>query len=119
MMALLKKIIILGVLVAAGMLLWQQRAKLAPLTNNHLLIQGTWYRVEFDRKGIEPYEFTERIIVLNGVEWGSYEMPKNNEIEVMVDDQLSTYRLEFPDEDNMIWWGEVEGKEVPVVSWRR
>jgi hypothetical protein len=119
MWKLLKRLVVLAALVAGGMLLWEQRAKLAPLANNNLRIQGTWYQVEMDRKGVDPYEFTERIIILNGVEWGSYELRRNTELEVMVDNVLSDYRLDFPDEDTMVWWGEVDGEEVAVMRWRQ
>jgi hypothetical protein len=119
MWKLLKRLVVLAALVGAGMLLWEQRAKLAPLANNNLRIQGTWYQVEMDRKGVDPYEFTERIIILNGVEWGSYELRRNTELEVMVDNVLSDYRLDFPDEDTMVWWGEVDGEEVAVMRWQQ
>jgi len=119
MWKLVKRLVMVAALVAVGMLLWQERAKLAPLANNNIRIQGTWYRVEMDRKGVDPYEFNERIITLDGTEWGSYELRRNTELEIMVGNELSTYRLDFPNEDDMVWWGEVEGEEAPVMRWRR
>ena len=119
MKKLAKRLIVLAALAAAAGYLWQQRDRLALLSNNRLRIQGTWYQVEMDRKGVDPYSFDEKIITLDGTEWGSYEMRKNTVIEVMIADELGTYRLDFPDDENMVWWAEIDGDEVAAYRWRR
>jgi hypothetical protein len=72
-----------------------------------------------DRKGFEPYFFDERIITKDGVEWGSYKLRSNEEIEVMIGTQLNTYDLNFPDEDRMVWSVERKGNQVPAMTWQR
>ena len=119
MKRLLKRLVVLVILAGAGYLIWQQRAKLSPISNNNSRIQGTWYEFKMDRKGFEPYTFEERIIIKDGTEWGSYELRMNTQLDVMVGTQLSEYRLSFPDEDAMVWSVERDGEWVPSVEWRR
>jgi hypothetical protein len=116
----LNRLVLLAAVVGAGYLLWGQRDRIGALANNNLRIQGTWYQVDMDvdRKGMTPYHFSERFITRDDSEWGSYELPKNNVIEVMVANQLTVYELSFPDESNMIWSAEVEGRMTPVMHWR-
>lgn len=118
MKKLLKRLIIIAALAGLGYALWGQRAEIAGLSNNNLKIQGTWYQVEMDRKGVTPYYFSERIITANGTEWGSYELRKNTELEVMVGSELTLYHLSFPDDENMVWSREIDGKMTPVMRWR-
>ena len=119
MKTLLKRLILLLMIGIVVTLLWDHRHKIALLANNNVRIQGGWYRIEVEFKGADRYIFSERIITLNNDEWGSYELRKNTELEVMVRGQLSTYHLEFPDEDNMVWSVESKGELVPRVRWRR
>jgi hypothetical protein len=117
MKRMLRRLIILAALAGLGYFLWGERAKIAGLSNNHLRIQGTWYRVELDRKGVTPYYFSERIITVNDSEWGSYELLKNSEIEVTVGNEFTVYQLSFPDDENMVWSMEIDGKMTPVMRW--
>jgi hypothetical protein len=119
MKTLLKRLIVLAALVGAAYLAWGQRDRIALLSNNNFKIQGTWYQVEMDRKGIVPFEFTERIIVSEGLEWGSFELRRNTELEVMVGNQLTEYHLSFPDDNDMVWSVERDGELVPALIWRR
>jgi hypothetical protein len=116
---LLKRLIIVLIVVAAGYAVWQQRDRLAPLSNHSIRIQGTWYLFEMDRKGIEPYIFEERIISKDGTEWASYEIRMHSRLDVMVGNELSEYHLGFPDEGVMVWSVERDGELVPAVEWRR
>jgi uncharacterized protein YxeA len=118
MKRLLKQLVTLLVLAGAAYYVWNQRDRIAGLTNNNLKIQGTWYQVEMNRKGLTPYQFSERIITANDSEWGSYRLYKNTELEVTVGDEVTLYELSFPDEENMVWSVEVDGKLVPAVRWR-
>ena len=115
----IKRIIVIALLAVAAKYLWDKRAELAPLTNNNFKVQGTWYRFELDRKGFDPYIFTERIISLNDTEWGEYVLRSNDEIEVVVGYTSTTYFLSFPEDDHMVWSLEVDGEIVPMVQWKR
>ena len=116
----LKRLILLLILAGAAYLLWGQRYRIAQLSNNNFKIQGTWYQVDMDvnRKGLTPYHFEERIITSQETEWGSYKLYRNTELEVMVADELTLYHLSFPDDENMIWSVEEDGKLIPAIKWR-
>lgn len=113
------RIIVILVLAIAAKYLWDKRAELAPLANNNFKIQGTWYQVEMDRKGIEPYLFTERMIMKNETEWGSYLLRSNDELEIVTGSESTMYHLGFPNDDHMIWSTEIKGKMVPSMQWKR
>jgi uncharacterized protein YxeA len=118
MKRLLKQLVVLLILAGAAYYVWNQRYRIAGLSNNNIKIQGTWYQVEYDRKGLTPYHFDERIITANGTEWGSYSLHRNTELEVMVANSLTLYHLSFPDDESMLWSVEEDGKLVPAISWR-
>jgi hypothetical protein len=115
----LRRLLWLLILAIAATIVWDQRDRIAVLSNNSFLIQGDWHPVEMGFKGDDLYEISERIITKNGLEWGSYELRTNTRLEVMTRGTVATYRLEFPDEDTMVWWREVDGKEVPAYRWKR
>ena len=119
MKVLLKRLIILLILGIGITLLWDQRHKIELLSNNNVRIQGDWYRMDGELKGSDRYRFSERIITLNNDEWGSFELRKNTELEVMSRGQLNTYHLEFLDDDNMVWSVHSKGELVPRVVWQR
>ncbi len=114
----LKRLVVLLIVAGAAYMLWGQRHRIASLQNNNLRIQGTWYQVELEWKGLTPYHFSEQIITANDSEWGSYRLTKNTVIEVMVADSLTVYELSFSDDDDMIWSAEVDGKMTPIIRWR-
>ena len=120
MKILLKRLVLLLVLAGVAYMIWGQRYRIAELSNNNFRIQGAWYLVDMDvnRKGLTPYHFSERIITMNDTEWGSFKLIKNTVIEVMVGNELTVYQLSFPDESNMIWSMEIDGKLTPAMSWR-
>ncbi len=117
MKRLLKQIVILLALTGAAYYVWNQRYRIADLSNNNLRMQGTWYLVEYDRKGFTPYYFAERIITKEGTEWGSFKLYKNTELEVMVGNGLTLYQLSFPEDGEMVWSIEEDGKLIPTVRW--
>jgi len=119
MKRLIKRLVIIGLLVGGAYLLWGQRHHIAGIQNNNLLVQGTWYVYELDRKGLDPYVFSEGIITRDGVEWGTYKVISNEQIEVMVERRLDTYHLGFRDEDTMVWSTEVKGDLLPAKIWHR
>ena len=119
MKTLLKRLVLILVLALAAAALWEQRGRLALLSNHSLKIQGDWYQLELERKGVVPYTFSERIITRDGTEWGSYKLRSNTKLEVMVADRMTEYELSFPDDENMVWSVWIDDKLVPSVKWRR
>ena len=100
-------------------ILWDQRDRIALLSNNNIRIQGDWHRVEMDFKEPEVYSFDEDLITRDGQIVGSYELRRNTNLEVTFEGQPKDYILEFEDDDNMVWYVEVRGKRVPSIRWRR
>lgn len=119
MKRLFNRLVIIALLVGAGYLLWGQRDRIASIQNNNLRIQGTWYKYEMNRKGFEAYHFSERIITIDGSEYGSYKLRSNEVIEVMIGSELNTYHLSIPNEDNMVWSIEVKRELKAVQRWQR
>ena len=120
MKRILKRLVVLLVLAAAAWWLWSNRDRIAVLSNNNVRIQGDWHPVEMEFNEPDTYTFTEHIISKNGYEWGTYLFRKNTRIEVTVRNQSTTYELEFPDDENMVWLvRSKEGKLVPSLRWRR
>lgn len=119
MKTLLKRLVLLLALVVVAKLAWEQRDRIAVLSNNNFRIQGDWYRVEMGYQGEDLYNFSNRIITRNGIEWGSYELRKNTRLEVSAADRFSVYHLEFPDDETMVWSAEVDGRLAPVLTWSR
>lgn len=119
MKVLIKRLLLIAVIAVAGKLLWDQRARLAPVTNNHFRIQGTWYRWEFNHKGLDAYLFKDRIITKEGIEWGAYVLRTNDEIEVTINEEANVYLLSFPDDETMLWSKRLKGDVVTAVEWRR
>lgn len=119
MRTLLKRLILLLVVAIVATVIWDQRDRIAGLTNNDFRIQGDWYQVEMTYKGDDRYHFSDRIITRNGIEWGSYQLRSNTRLEVVAADQLKVYQLAFPDDDTMVWSVEIEGRSVPALEWSR
>jgi hypothetical protein len=119
MRTLLKRLILLLAVAIVVTLVWDQRDRIALLTNNDFRIQGDWYQVEMSYKGDDRYNFSDRIITRNGIEWGSYRLRSNTRLEVVAADQLNVYQLAFPDDDTMVWSVEIEGRSVPALEWSR
>jgi hypothetical protein len=119
MRSILKWLIVVLTVAFAATLLWDQRDRIASLSNTRFLIQGEWYRVEMGFRGDDLYEITERIIDKNGLEWASYEILGNSRIELTTNTGITTYHVSFPDDDTMIWSVESEGQLVPSVRWVR
>jgi hypothetical protein len=115
----LTRLIWLLVLAIVATVLWDQRGRIAQLSNNNFRIEGDWHRVEVGFKGDDVYNFSDRIITKNGTEWGSYELRTNTRLEVLVSDQPGVYELSFPDDDTMVWSVEVDGRSVPSQRWQR
>ncbi len=115
----LRRLIFILIIAIIAMMLWNQRDRIALLSNNNLRIQGDWYRVEMNFKGTDVYTFSERLISVNNEVQGSYELRSNDKLEVNLNGTITDYVLSFDDDDNMVWSVEVRGKTIPSVRWRR
>lgn len=115
----LRRLIFILIIAIIATILWDQKDRIGVLNNNGLRIRGDWYRVEMNFKGSDVYKFSERLIFRNGETWGSYDLRMNTKLEVTTGDQAVDYHLEFEDDDNMVWYLEVDGKRVPSLRWRR
>jgi hypothetical protein len=120
MKTILKRLVVLGVVAAAVWWVWSHRDRIAVLSNSNVRIQGEWHPVEMEFNEPDTYTFTEGIISKNGYEWGTYVFRKNTQIEVTVRRQGTTYELEFPDDDSMVWLvRSKDGDLIPSLRWRR
>ena len=120
MKTILKRLVVLGVVAAAVWWVWSNRDRIAVISNNNVRIQGEWHPVEMEFNEPDTYTFTEGIISKNGYEWGTYVFRKNTQIDVTVRRQGTTYELEFPDDDNMVWLvRSKDGDLIPSLRWRR
>lgn len=113
------RIIVIAALVVAGSWLWSNRDRLAVLSNNNVRIMGDWYQVEMDFPDPAVYTFTETFISLDGDEWASYKLLRGSRIEITTNAAVTTYELEFPDDENMVWSLRQGDKVIPAVRWRR
>ena len=115
----LRRLILVLIIAIIATLLWDQKDRIGLLANNGMRIQGEWYRVEMNFKGGDVYTFDENLISRNGQIVGSYELRKNTNLEVTLENRVTDYVLAFEDDDNMVWSIERKGKRVPAVRWRR
>ena len=120
MKRILKRLVVLLVVAAAVWWVWSNRDRLEILSNNNVRIQGEWHPVKMDFNEPDTYLFAEGIISKNGFEWGAYVFRKSTRLEVTVRDRVTTYKLEFPDDENMVWLvRSKDGELVPSLRWRR
>ena len=120
MKRILKRLIVLLVVAAAAWWVWSNRDRIAVLSNSNVMIQGEWHPVEMEFNEPDTYNFGEGIISKNGFEWGAYVFRKNTRLEVTVRDRVTTYEIEFPDDENMVWLVRSKGGElIPSLRWRR
>ena len=115
----LTRLVVIGLLAVAGAWLWSNRERVAVLSNNNVRIQGDWHKVEMDFTNTDVYTFTETFISLNGDEWASYKLLRGSRIEISTAQKDIIYELSFPNDENMVWSLEKEGKLVPMIRWRR
>ena len=115
----LKRLIWILVLAIVVTYAYTHRDQLGLLSNNKVRIKGDWYRVEFDFKQPDAYYFDVRMITKNNDEWGSYVFRHNTRIEVTVRGRATDYELEFPDDENMVWYTVVDGERRLSSRWRR
>ena len=115
----LTRLIVIVVLAVAGSWLWSNRDRVAVLSNNNVRIQGEWHKVEMDFANTVTYSFSETFISIQGEEWASYKLLSRSRIEINTVNDVITYELDFPDDENMVWSIRKGDKLIPAVRWRR
>ena len=115
----LRRLILVLIIAFIATILWDQKDRIGLLSNNSLRIMGEWHQVEMGFNTSDVYGFSERLITRNGAVWGSYELRMNRRLEVTISSGSTDYSFEFEDDDNMVWFIEVDGKRVPAIRWRR
>ncbi len=115
----LTRLIVIVVLVVAGWWLWSNRDRVAVLTNNNVRIRGDWHKVQMDFSDADTYSFSETFISIRGEEWASYKLLSGSRIELTTVNEVLTYELTFPDDENMVWSIRNGDTLIPKVRWRR
>ena len=115
----LTRLVVIMVLAVSASWLWSHRDRIGDLSNNSILIQGEWHRVEMDFSDAETVLFTENLISIEGEEWASFKLLRGSRIEITTRNEVLTYELSFPDDENMVWSTRSGDKLTPVVRWRR
>ena len=119
MKPILTRLIVIVLLAVAGSWLWSNRGRVAVLSNNNVRIQGDWHKVEMDFSNTDTYNFTEGFISVHGEEWASYKLLSNSRIEIDTINEVMTYELSFPDDENMVWSVRKGDTLIPAIRWRR
>jgi len=115
----MRRTIVLGIIVVTVLSLSACKA-LADFGNNRTEIVGRWQKIEMSFPGQEVFEFSDGLILVDGVERGSYTFRGHTKIEVTMDEFRSLYRVDFPDDGTMIWYktGE-DGEKERVAKFQR
>jgi hypothetical protein len=117
-----RKVVLLLILVAAGYLVYVNRhhiAVLAGLESNRIRIEGDWSQTRSNVKEADVYTFYDQMIERNGETCGQYHFKSNDVVDISIDGQTSTYILDFPDADTMTWNQEVRGELKTRMRWSR
>jgi hypothetical protein len=101
---------------------WENRQvvrQLAGLESNQLRIVGDWYKVSSNVKEPDCYTFYDKIVDRNGETYGQYSFASNEQVMVTLGGTTTTYWIDFPDPDVMIWSQDIKGERKPVIRWQR
>ncbi|RLE25229.1 MAG: hypothetical protein DRJ65_08275 [Acidobacteria bacterium] len=93
--------------------------QLASLQNSNVRISGEWQKIEMSFPGDDVYDFSERVIRLNGFEEGTYRFESNSELEVTLRGQSSVYEIEFVGDSKMIWYRRTPKGRDRISEWVR
>ena len=109
-----------AVFVLASMLVAMLGCKqLASLQNSKMRISGEWQRIEMSFPSQDVYDFSERVISVNGIEQGSYRFESNSMIEVTLNDAPTVYEIEFVDDTKMVWYLKTSKGRDRISEWVR
>lgn len=115
----LTRLIVIVLLAVAASWLWSNRDRIADLSNNNVRIRGDWHKVEMNFANTDTYSFSETFISIRGEEWASYRLLRRSRIEINTVNDVITYELSFPDDENMVWSIRKGDTLIPKVRWRR
>ena len=93
--------------------------QLASLQNSNVRISGEWQKIEMSFPGDDVYDFSERVISVNGYEEGTYRFESNSELEVILHGRSSVYEVEFVEDSKMIWYRRTPKGRDRVSDWVR
>ncbi len=91
--------------------------QLASLQNSNVRISGEWQKIEMSFPGDDVYDFSERVISVNGFEEGTYRFESNSEVEVILHGQVSVYEVEFVGDSKMTWYRRTPKGRDRVSEW--
>ncbi len=91
--------------------------RLASLQNSNVRIAGEWQKIEMSFPGDDVYDFSDRVITVNGIEEGTYRFESNSMLEVVLDGRVSVYEVEFVDSSKMTWYRKTSKGRDRVSEW--
>ena len=93
--------------------------QLAGRQNNKSRIRGDWQMYSGGFMSDSTYSFDEGIIKKDDFAWSTYSFVKHSEIEVSLGDTMTTYMIEFVNDDEMFFYEIIEGERFNRYEWRR
>ncbi|RLE33388.1 MAG: hypothetical protein DRJ61_07370 [Acidobacteria bacterium] len=91
--------------------------RLKALQNSNMRIAGEWQKIEMSFPGDKVYDFSDRIITLDGIEEGTYRFESNSMLEVVLNGRESVYEVEFVGSSKMIWYRKTAKGRDRVYEW--
>ncbi len=91
--------------------------QLVDLQNSNVRIEGDWQKIEMSFPGDNIYDFSDRMITVNGIEEGTYRFESNSMLEVVLNGRESIYEVEFVGNSKMIWYRKTAKGRDRVSEW--
>ena len=91
--------------------------RLKALQNSNVRIAGEWQKIEMSFPSDDIYDFSDRVITVNGIEEGTYRFESNSMLEVVLDKQVLVYEVEFVDSSKMIWYRKTSKGRDRISEW--
>ncbi len=107
------------VFVVVGLAVTVGCEQLASLQNSNVRISGGWKKIEMSFPGDDVYDFSERVIRVNGFEEGTYHFESNSELKVLLQGRSGVYEVEFVGDSKMIWYRKTPKGRDRVFEWVR
>jgi hypothetical protein len=93
--------------------------QLGLIENNRTRIRGDWYKVEMGFPEGDPYDFESGVISKNMLEVGNFQWEGYEHLKVTLHGSSSTYFVDYPDEDTMVWYVETRTGRRKAQEWSR
>ncbi len=91
--------------------------RLASLQNSNVRIAGEWQKIDMSFPGDDIYDFSDRVITVNGIEDGTYRFESNTMLEVTLKGRRQLVEVEFIDDSKMIWYRKTPKGRDRVSEW--